>query len=125
MTDDRRGRKTAGSVEPWEPSVVGLEAGMYESDADAGHVWVRRDNAGDTVRARYEGYPESFRFEYGDETGIEQVDGAWRTLPAVAHTVRLRSRIEYWTKNRITGRFRFLTEMSLSKDEGEAGGARS
>ena len=96
-----------------DPSVDGLESGTYESDAEPGHVWVRRDSSGETVRARFAGYPEGFAFEPGDETGIELVDGEWHTIPSVVHTVRLSSRIEWWTINRRTGVFRLLTEKSV------------
>ncbi len=97
-----------------EPSVSGLESGTYESEADSGHVWVRRDSTGETVRARLAGYPPDFTFEPGDETGIEPVDGEWHTIPSVVHSVRLRSRTEWWTINRRTGDFRFLAAQDLS-----------
>ena len=96
-----------------EPSVAGLESGTYESDADPDHVWVKRDANGETVRARYTGYPADFVFEAGDATGIELVDGEWHTIPSVFETVRLNSRIEWWTMNRRTGYFRLLTERVL------------
>ena len=89
------------------------ESGTYESDADNGNVWVRRDRTGETVKVRYAGYPAQFAFEPGDETGLEQVEGAWRTIPSVAQTVRLASRIEWWTRNRRTGLFRLLSSQSL------------
>ena len=95
-------------------SIAGLESGTYESDAGSGHVWVRRDSTGETVRARVEGYPAEFAFESGDETGIELVEGVWHALPSVAHTVALRTRIEWWTQNRRTGQLRFLTERHLA-----------
>lgn len=96
-----------------EPSVEGLESGTYEADADPDHVWVKRDANGETVRARYAGYPADFVFEPGDTTGIELVDGEWHTIPSVFQTVRLSSRIEWWTINRRTGYFRLLTERVL------------
>lgn len=103
----------SGPSERGEPSVSGLESGTYESDAGPGHVWVKRDTSGETIRARFTGYPPDFAFEAGDETGIELVDGEWHTIPAVVHTVRLDSRIEWWTMNRRTGHFRLLTERVL------------
>ena len=83
------------------------------SEAGAESVWVRRDSNGETVRAIREGYPAGFVFEPGDETGIELVDGAWRTIPSIAYTVRLNTRVEWWTRNRSTGGLRFLVERSL------------
>ena len=100
-------RRHTGAVMPdWE-------SGTYESDADTDHVWVRRDSTGKAVKARYAGYPALFTFEPGDETGLEQVDGAWQTIPSVAHTVQLASRIEWWTRNRRTGLFRLLVSKDL------------
>ena len=95
----------------YEPPVGGVELGTYESDAGAGYVRVERDRTGGTVKARYEGYPEGFEFQAGDETGIELVDGEWRTVPSVVHVIQLMRRVEWWTRNRWTGEFRFLTEM--------------
>ena len=97
-------------------SVRGLESGTYESDAGSGHVWVRRDSTGETVRARVQGYPAGFMFEPGDESGIELIEGVWHALPSVAHTVALRTRVEWWTRNRRTGQLRFLTERHLATD---------
>ena len=102
-------------------SIAGLESGTYESDAGSGHVWVRRDSTGETVRARVEGYPADFAFESGDESGIELVEGVWHALPSVAHTVALRTRIEWWTRNRRTGQLRFLTERHLAPDAADEG----
>ena len=102
-------------------SVLGLESGSYESDAGPEHVWVRRASTGETVRARVEGYPADFAFEAGDETGIELVDGVWHALPSVVHTVALRTRIEWWTRNRRTGQLRFLTERHLAPDPADEG----
>ncbi len=110
MTPDGAG---ARSPEGLEPSVAGLESGTYESAADPEHAWMRRDSTGETVRARITAYPRDFVFESGDETGIELVDGQWHALPSVVHTVRLKSRIEWWTRNRSTGDFRFLAEKRL------------
>ena len=110
-----------------DAAVAKWESGTYESDADTAHVWVRRDLTGETVKAKYEGYPEQFAFEPGDETGLEQVDGVWQTIPSVADTVRLASRIEWWTMNRRTGLFRPLASHSRqdaavrrSDDQGQA-----
>ena len=100
---------TRASTYP-EPSVAGLESGTYESSAGPEHAWVRRDSSGETVRARIAEYPSDFVFEPGDETGIELVDGVWHTLPSVVHMMRLKGRVEWWTRNRITGEFRFLAE---------------
>ena len=94
----------------------GLESGTYESDSGPEHVWVRRDSTGETVRARVEGYPSGHAFELDDETGIELVDGEWRTLPSVVNIVRLRTRIEWWTRNRSTGRLRLLAARELGED---------
>ena len=91
-----------------------LESGTYESRADSEHVWVRREINNETVRARIEGYPSGFAFEPGDETGLEMVDGQWHTIPSVAHTVRLNTRIEWWIRNRRTGRLRLLVERHLA-----------
>ena len=108
------------SVDP-RLSVPGLESGTYESDAGSEHVWVRRDRTGETVRARVEGFPADFAFESGDETGIELVDGVWQALPSIAHTVTLRTRVEWWTANRRTGQLRFLTERDLVTDPPDVG----
>ena len=90
-----------------------VEMAAYVSEANEGSVWVRRDSNGEPVRAKRAGYPADFVFEPGDETGIELVDGVWRTIPEVAYTARLDSRIEWWIRNRNTGRLRFLVERSL------------
>ena len=87
--------------------------GTYKSDAGAGAVWVESDRTGGTVRARYQGYPEGFQFQPGDETGIELANGEWRTVPSVVHTIRLQRRVEWWTRNRWSGEFRFLTQMRI------------
>ena len=97
----------------YEPPEDGVELGTYKSDAGARAVWVERDRTGGTVRARYQGYPEGFQFQPGDETGIELVNGEWQTVPSVVHTIRLRRRVEWWTRNRWSGEFRFLTQMRI------------
>lgn len=116
MSDKTPESGATGSSGYTDPSVEGLESGVYESDAGEGHVWVRRDSNDDAVRARVTGYPPDFVFEPGDVTGIELVDGEWRTVPSVAHTVRLSTRIEWWTSNRRTGHFKFLAARRLGAD---------
>ena len=93
--------------------VLDLESGTYESHADSEHVWVRRDANDEIVRARLAGYPKDFAFEPGDETGLEMVEGQWHTIPSVVHTVRLRTRVEWWSRNRRTGRLRLMAERDL------------
>ena len=115
---DAAGHGLPGRSESPAPS---LESGTYESDAGSEHVWVRRASTGGTVRARVEGYPPDFAFEPGDETGIELVDGVWHTLPSIVRTVRLRTRIEWWTRNHRTGQLRFLTERNLNTDPADTG----
>lgn len=44
---------------------------------------------------------------------IELVNGEWRTVPSVVDTIRLRRRVEWWTRNRWSGEFRFLTQMRI------------
>lgn len=92
------------------PTAAGLESGMYLSDADQGQVWVQLDSTGEAIRAVRDGYPPDFVFEPGDETSVEFTDRAWHTVPAVAYSVRLAGRTEWWTRNRQTGRLRFLAE---------------
>ena len=104
-----------------ESPAFGLETGTYESDAGSEHAWVHRDRTGETVRARVEGYPGDFAFESGDETGIELVDGVWHALPSIAHTVVLRTRIEWWITNNRTGQLRFLTARNLDTDPAGGG----
>ena len=113
MSDQHQQAADSGPTRVYQPPDAGVELGTYESDAGAGYVRVERHRTGGTVEARYEGYPEGFEFRPGDETGIEPVDGEWRTVPSVVHTIRLRRRIEWWTRNRWTGEFRLLTEMRL------------
>lgn len=130
MSDKTPGSEAAGSSGYQEPSVEGLESGVYESDAGEGYVWVRRDSTDEKVRAKMTGYPPDFDFEPGDETGIELVGGVWHTLPSVAHSVRLSTRIEWWAKNRRTGHLRFLAAHYFGSDpvhqasQPEDGGSR-
>ena len=130
MSSETPESEAFGATGYLEPSVAGLESGVYESDAGEGHVWVRRDGNDEIVRARMAGYPPDFVFEPGDETGIELVDGAWHTLPSVAHSVRLSTRIEWWTTNRRTGHFKFLAARRFDADPArptpgpEGGGGR-
>ena len=113
MSQEAPGPAGGGLSGREEPPLSGLESGTYQADADPDHVWVKRDANGETVRARYMGYPVDFVFEAGDATGIELVDGVWHTIPSVFHTVRLDSRIEWWTMNHRTGFFRLLAERTL------------
>ena len=115
---DAEGDELPGRPEPPAP---GLESGTYESDAGSEHVWVRRVRTGETVRARVEGYPPDFRFEHGDETGIEMVDGVWHALPSIVRTVTLRTRVEWWITNSRTGQLRFLTARDLDTDPAGGG----
>ncbi len=113
MSDQHRQTADSGPPRVYEPPAHGVEMGIFQSDAGSGYVLVERLRTGVTVKARYEGYPEGFEFQPGDETAIEWVDGGWRTIPSVVHTIRLKRRIEWWTRNRWTGEFRFLTQMRL------------
>ena len=113
MSDQFQQAADPGPARVYEPPVGGVELGTYLSDAGTGYVRVERDRTGEPVKARYEGYPEGFEFQPGDETGLELVDGEWRTVPSVVDTIRLRRRLEWWTRNRWTGDFRFLTEVRL------------
>jgi hypothetical protein len=113
MSQEAPGPAGGGLSDREEPSASGRDSGTYEADADPDHVWVKRDANGETIRARFRGYPVDFAFEAGDATGIELVDGEWHTIPSVFHTVRLGSRIEWWTMNRRTGFFRLLSERTL------------
>ena len=113
MTDETSGISAPGAWAGAEPPDSGLETGMYTSDADDGHVWVRRGSAGEVVRARLSGYPPGFELEPGDRTALELVDGLWHTIPSITETVRLNTRVEWWTQNLRTGRPRFLAEKRL------------
>lgn len=113
MTERRPHAADSDSAEVYDPPVGGVELGTYEADAGSGYVWVERDRTGKNVQARYDGYPEEFEFRPGDETGIELVDGEWRTMPSVVTTIQLWHRVEWWTRNRRTGEFRFLAQMRL------------
>ena len=110
MSDDRASSGPSSSSEPLD---LGLESGLYESPADSGQAWVRRDSTGEAVRATITAYPPDFVFEPGDETGIELVDGVWHAIPSVVQTVRLKTRTEWWTRNRRTGDYRLLAERHL------------
>lgn len=96
-----------------------LETGLYEFADGPDHAWVRLDSTGETVRADITAYPQDFAFEPGDETGVELLDGVWLALPSVVRTVRLNTRIEWWTRNLRTGGLRLLAERIL--DEGHTG----
>ena len=113
MTDENLEGLGGGPSSPSEPYVPGLESGLYESDAGPDHAWLRLDSTGETVRARITAYPPDFAFEPGDETGIELVDGVWHALPSVVRTVRLETRIEWWTWNHRNGEYRLLAERRL------------
>lgn len=84
------------------------QLGVHESDADEGYVNVRLDDTGEVVRARFSGFVPGYRLEVGDELAVEFVDGRWRTIPEVRHTIRHTDRIEFWGMNRISGGFRRL-----------------
>ena len=113
MTDETSGNSASGTSAAAEPPDSGLESGMYESDAGDGHVWVRRESTGEIVRAKLSGYPPGFALEPGDQTALELVDREWHTVPSIAETVILNTRVEWWTRNLRTGRPRFLTEKRL------------
>lgn len=86
----------------------GVHPGVHESDVDEGNVNVRLDSTGEVVQARFSGFLPGYRLEVGDELGVEFVDGRWRTIPEVRHTIEHTDRIEFWGMNRMTGRFRLL-----------------
>lgn len=113
MSNEGQHAATGGSRARSGSPAPGLESGTCESEADSGHVWVRRDITDEIVQARIEGYPTDFTFHPGDETGLEFVGGEWLTIPSVVHTVRLSTRIEWWTRNRRTGRLRLLAERDI------------
>ena len=96
-------------------NAAAVELGSYESDAGEGHVWVRLDSTGETVRAELSGFLPEYRLEPGDEIGAAFVDGAWRTIPNVRYTIRHHDRIEFWTRNRRTGGFRQLATSSYEQ----------
>ena len=121
MNNEKRSAAGDGLVGRSDSPASKLESGTYESDADSEHVWVRRVSVGEIVRARVESYPPDFAFEPGDETGIELVDGVWHALPSIVRTVRLRTRVEWWTRNHRTGQLRFLTERDLHTDPADRG----
>ena len=114
MTDETSGISASGARAASDPSDSGLESGVYESDADHGDVWVRRESTGEVVRAKLSGYPPGFALEPGDQTALELVDGVWHTVPSIAETVTLNTRVEWWTSNLRTGRPRFLAEKRLN-----------
>ena len=96
-------------------NAAAVELGTYESDAGEGHVWVRIDSTGETVRAALSGFLPEHRLERGDELGAVVVGGAWRTIPTAKYTIRHHDRIEFWTRNRRTGGFRQLATSSYEQ----------
>ncbi|WP_419946123.1 hypothetical protein [Candidatus Poriferisodalis sp.] len=96
-----------------EPTVAGLEFGVFSSTVESGRARVRLDGSGEAVEAVYSGFPEDFVPEPGDETAVEHIDGQWHTLPAVTHHQRRPSRLEWWTTNRHTGLFKLLLRRDL------------
>ena len=87
-----------------------VELGVYESDADRGFVHVRLDSTRQMVQADFDGFMPGYQLEAGDELSVEIVDGGWRTMPEVRHTIKHPDRIEMWGINRITGKYRLLIE---------------
>jgi len=87
-----------------EPALMGV----YESTEGDGQVMVRLDDTGEIVKARLAGFSPEYRFEPGDELAVEVVDGEWQTLPNVRHTIAYRDRVDFWSRNRWTRRFRLL-----------------
>ena len=86
--------------------------GTYDSDAGEGEVWVRLDRSGELELARTAGFAPQFEFQFGDEIGVQVLDGVAQTIPTVKHTIVHEDRVEFWAVNRATGRFRLLASSS-------------
>lgn len=110
MVDQTPGALSGQPSDLGESDVLLVESGLFEAHADSDHAWVRRDATGEVVQVNMAGFPPGFIIEPGVETGIELVDDVWHALPSVVYSVRLNTRIEWWTMNRLTGEILLLAE---------------